>query len=45
MEKKNKLDKMDLAQVDEKELEQIKDLERKFNEKYYIIALEKEKVS
>lgn len=41
MEKKNQLDTMSLASVSEDELKQIKDLEEQFNEKYYIIALEK----
>lgn len=42
MENKNKLNEIAIAQISKDELSKIKDLEMSFNEKYYIIALEKE---
>lgn len=41
MDKKNKLDEVNLAQVNDDELTRIQNLEKELNEKYYLIAFEK----
>ena len=41
MDKKNKLDEINLAKVDSNELNQIQKLEQQLGEKYYLIAFEK----
>lgn len=41
MDKKNKLDEINLANVNPEELSEIKSLEQKLGEKYYLIAFEK----
>lgn len=40
---KNKLNEVSLANVDDRELKSIKDLEKQFGDKYYIIAFDKKK--
>ena len=42
MHKKNKLDEISLAEVSPQELTEIKELEQKLGEKYYLIAFERE---
>ncbi|WP_432662376.1 hypothetical protein R9X47_17770 [Wukongibacter baidiensis] len=39
---KNKLNEVSLASIDDKELKSIKDLEKQFGDKYYIIAFDKD---
>lgn len=41
MDKKNKLDEINLAKVDANDLNQIQKLEKELGEKYYLIAFEK----
>lgn len=41
MDRKNKLDEVNLANLNNEELNQIKKLEEQLEEKYYIIAFEK----
>jgi hypothetical protein len=41
MNKKNKLDEISLAEVNTQELTEIKNLEQKLGEKYYLIAFER----
>jgi hypothetical protein len=41
MEQKNKLDQVSLGNVTQEELQQIKDLEQKLGDKYYLIAFNK----
>jgi len=43
MEDKNKLNEISLANVSNQELKQIKELEEIMNDKYYLMALDKEK--
>ncbi len=43
MESKNKLNEVPLANVDDTELQSIKNLEHQFNDKYYLIAFNKMK--
>ena len=43
MESKNKLNEVPLANVNDNELNSIKDLEKKFDDKYYLIAFNKNK--
>jgi hypothetical protein len=38
---KNRLSAMPIARIDKDEERQIQDLERKFGDKYYLVALEK----
>lgn len=41
LDKKNKLDQVPLASIDNNELSQIQQLEQRLGEKYYLIAFEK----
>lgn len=41
MDKKNKLDEINLAKIDSNDLNQIQNLEKELGEKYYLIAFEK----
>ncbi|MFZ5945937.1 MAG: hypothetical protein ACOYVD_17740 [Bacillota bacterium] len=43
MEQKNKLNQVPLGNVNEQELQQIKSLEEKLDDKYYLIAFDKGK--
>lgn len=43
MESKNKLNEVPLANVDNRELKSIKDLEKQFDDKYYLIAFDKDR--
>ncbi|EOD01557.1 hypothetical protein [Caldisalinibacter kiritimatiensis] len=42
MEFKNRLNEVPLADLNDKELDDIKKLEEKFNDKYYLIAFKKQ---
>lgn len=41
MDKKNKLDEINLARINDDELNKIQKLEKELNEKYFIIAFER----
>jgi len=43
MESKNKLNEVPLANVNNTELRSIKDLEKQFGDKYYLIAFDKDR--
>jgi hypothetical protein len=42
MDFKNKLNEVPLADLNDKELKEIKELEKKFEDKYYLIAFKKQ---